>query len=367
MIELTTPTGTQTPGGDLMKPVVAIDAHKASCTYVVRHWDQTLAGPTRISSTTEALTELAKAYPDHEFVFEASGVQEWMMDHLRELDIHTTAVVAPKKGPKGKKSDGEDALRLARKHQASELTTVYVATPQLRTLRDQVHQYIFLKGKRKAINGHLKALLNRWDHQVEAPGAAKRRAYTLQGRCQVLERFPHAESIYEAVDALDNGIKKLTKRLEERAATIPEVQRLRTVKGIGPIVSLALYVEIGTITRFPKAEALVSYFGLDPVHGGSGDKKWDAHRISKKGVTYVRGLLTQGAWAHITHCPESDMTQKYRDVVAKGTDPQKAIIMVERKLVKAVYWMLRQERDFMITGPAATELAGSTAQVVDAA
>lgn len=67
-----------------MKPVVGIDAHKESCTYVVRHWNKTLAGPTRIPSTRAALTKLAKQYSDHDFVLEVCAVHEWMVDLLRE-------------------------------------------------------------------------------------------------------------------------------------------------------------------------------------------------------------------------------------------------------------------------------------------
>lgn len=64
-----------------MKPVVAIDAHKESCTYVVRHWEKTLAGPKRIPSTTSALTKLARTYQDHEFVIEVCSVHFWSPAH----------------------------------------------------------------------------------------------------------------------------------------------------------------------------------------------------------------------------------------------------------------------------------------------
>lgn len=343
------------PAGEIcMQPVVAIDAHKASCTYVVRHWDENQAGPTRIPSTKTALTRLARSYPGHDFVLEASGVHEWMMDLLRELGIEVKAVVAPKKSSKGKKSDGEDAIRLAKKHQAGELREVYVAPPRLRQLRDQVHQYAFLKAKRVAFNNHLKQTLNRWDFTIEKPKGKPATIYSQAGRKQVLQRFPHLQVLYDAIDAMDAGLKEMENHLEKTAKSIAEVEILTSIKGVATAIALALHVEIGDIHRFHNAEALVSYFGLDPVHGGSGDKHWDAHRISKKGNAHVRGLLTQGAWAHVTHCPESDISCKYDQTVAKGVDKQKAIVMVERKLVKAIYWMLKQEREFMMTGPAVT-------------
>jgi transposase len=337
-----------------MRPVVGIDAHKESCTYVVRHWNKTLAGPTRIPSTRAALTKLVKQYPDHDFVLEVCAVHEWMMDHLRDQGANALAVIPPKKGPTGKKSDDDDATRLAKKHQAGELVEVYIGPPELRKIRDTIRQHEFLKTRWVGLNNNLKSSLLRWNFQpTKMRGKNKKPdVYSVEGRRQVLEAFPYLTGIYAVIDVVDDQMKVLKKQIEAIGKDIPEVQLLQSIPGIGPIISLALYVEIGTIDRFEKAEGLVRYFGLDPVHGSSGDKHWDGHRISKVGVSYVRGLLAQGCWSHISCCPDSDIAQNYHRLVRRGKTKQQALMTVARRLVKCVFWMLKEKREFTINGPA---------------
>jgi len=337
-----------------MRPVVAIDAHKESCTYVVRHWNEHIAGPTRIPTTQEALRALAAEYPDHDFVVEVCNVHEWMIDLFRGVGVHAMAVIPPKQGPVGKKSDDDDATRIARKHQAGELVEVYIASPEIRAMRDLVRQHEFLKKKRTAFNNNLKHALIRSNFQprkLEGAGRAPG-VYSPEGRAQVVERFPQLESVYAVIAVIDERMDGLKRQIQAKGKGIREVRLLRSVPGFGPIISLALYTEIAEIDRFEKAERLVRYFGLDPVHGSSGDKHWDGHRISKKGVSFVRGVLAQGAWSHVTYCRESDITANYERLVTRGKTKQQALMMVMRRLVKAVYWMLKEEREFTMNGPA---------------
>ena len=352
-----------------MKPVVAIDAHKESCTYVVRHWAKTLEGPKRIPSTREALTKLAKTYPEHDFVLEVCAVHEWMMDLFRDHGVNAMAVIPPKRGPVGKKSDDDDATRLAKKHQAGELEEVHIATPEVRRMRDIVRQYEFLKTRWVSLNNNLKSSLNRWNFSPQGvPGASRAPGvYTKVGRAQVLERFPHLESLYTVIQTIFEERRRLHRQIDQIGRSIPEVKIMRSIKGIGPVIGLALYTEIDTIHRFDRAEQLVRYFGLDPLHGSSGDTHWDAHRISKKGVSYIRGLLAQGAWTHVTRCPDSDIAQNYARLVRRGKTKQQALMMVMRRMVKAVYWMLKEEREFTINGPARSAICRTPASVEGAA
>ena len=254
----------------------------------------------------------------------------------------------------GKKSDDDDATRLARKHQAGELQEVYVGTPEIRTMRDIVRQHEFLKTRWVSANNNLKHFLNRWNFETAATRGAQRKpdVYCESGRTQVLEQFPHLAGLYAVIDVIHEEMTNLKKQMEGIGKGIPEVRLLQSIPGFGPIVSLALYTEVATIERFQRAEQLVRYFGLDPLHGSSGDKHWDHHRISKKGTSFIRGLLAQGAWSHVTFCPESDITGAYQRLVARGKTKQQAITMVMRRLVKAAFWVLKDERDFTINRPA---------------
>ena len=149
-----------------MKPVVGIDAHKQTCTYVVRHWNERIEGPKTIPSTAEALRKLAREHPGHVLVLEACGVQEWMLDVLRAEGTEAVAIVPPKKESKDGKSDGKDADRIARKYLVGDVREVYVPPPELRRVREVVRGHEFLKVERTGFNNHLKMHLNRWNFRT---------------------------------------------------------------------------------------------------------------------------------------------------------------------------------------------------------
>lgn len=58
-------------------PVVAPNAHKEGCTYVVRHWNITLAEPARIPNTRAVLIKQAKGNPEHGLVVELCAVHNF--------------------------------------------------------------------------------------------------------------------------------------------------------------------------------------------------------------------------------------------------------------------------------------------------
>jgi transposase len=139
-------------------------------------------------------------------------------------------------------------------------------------------------------------------------------------------------------------MKLLDKRIDEVSKTLPAVQRLQTVPGFGPITSLALYAEIGDVKRFERAEQVVAYFGLEPVIEQSSDTVKQLG-ISHKGPGWIRGLLTQAAWAHVRYAPFSHVTQKYRKL-AKRVGKQRAITATARRLAKVAYCIWRDETSF---------------------
>lgn len=323
-----------------MDTLIAIDTHKETSTYAIFENATCLEETPTIPSTPEAFTTLVETYPEAHFAIEACGVNEWIVDHLRTLGADVQTYTPPKRENKGKKNDGDDAKRLGRKVLIDDVNPVHVPTPELRRLRDLIRHREFLKQKRTSAKNRLAHELNRWN-------------VTERSRETVIETHPHLEDLYAIINELGQRIHRLNKRVEREAPEIHEVNRLMTIPGFGALTALAFHIETGPITRFPDAESLVSYYGLDPVAGQSGNRYWDEHRISKKGNGLIRGLVTNAAWIHTHNAPGSSLTQAYhyqREV--KGKEPRDAITVVARKLVKTAYWLLRDDRDFTLTGPA---------------
>lgn len=337
-----------------MRRIVAVDAHKKTCTYAWMTIDEVLDGPHQIRSTPEALLELSKRCPDSPFVFETCGVQEWMLDALHAHGVKALAVVPPKKNRKGKKTDPKDTLRLGRLYMSGELTEVYVPPPELRPYRDLVRHHEYLTHKRRAFKNRLRHEMNRWNiHPAAVNSEKKPGTYTLAARAQIAPRLPCTGDLFDVILDLKRRLKRIEHDLERACDVFPETRLLATIPGFGPKTSLAFHIETGPVSRFPSARHLVSYYGLEPVQGQSGDASWDEHHISKKGRAYVRGLLTEASWRHVATCPDSSMSHWFRSVTRDGLPDKVAIIGVARRLVEAAYGMLRDQRPFTLTGPAA--------------
>ena len=71
-------------------------------------------------------------------------------------------------------------------------------------------------------------------------------------------------------------------------------QRLSALNGIGPITASAIVATIGNAADFRNGRQMAAWSGLVPKHSSSGGKE-RLGKITTRGDTYLRGLLTQGA------------------------------------------------------------------------
>jgi transposase len=78
------------------------------------------------------------------------------------------------------------------------------------------------------------------------------------------------------------------------AATDGIARRLDQQPGVGPVFSVTLRAEIGTIARFPDGRHLASYAGLVPRVERSGSRSWTG-RITKAGSPWLRWTLIEAA------------------------------------------------------------------------
>jgi transposase len=78
------------------------------------------------------------------------------------------------------------------------------------------------------------------------------------------------------------------------AAIDPVASTLDRISGFGPVFSVTVRAEIGTITRFPDGPHLASYAGLVPRVERSGQRRWSG-RITKCGSPWLRWVLVEAA------------------------------------------------------------------------
>jgi transposase len=74
------------------------------------------------------------------------------------------------------------------------------------------------------------------------------------------------------LDQVEQSIKTTEKRISAVIKMNPTMQLLQTIPGVGPILSIVIALEVGSIDRFAVAEKLASYAGKVPRVNSSGGK-----------------------------------------------------------------------------------------------
>lgn len=110
---------------------------------------------------------------------------------------------------------------------------------------------------------------------------------------------------------------------------------LQTVPGIGPKTAALLIAELGDISRFRNANAVVAYMGFDPRVKQSGMSLKRNTHLTKRGSPYLRRALYLAAAAAQRH--DAELQTTYDKKRAEGKRYREATIVVARRVVSRVY------------------------------
>jgi transposase len=172
----------------------------------------------------------------------------------------------------------------------------------------------------------------------------KKRLWSKSGRTQ-LESFllaPWAtrrrQDLLELMDRLNPTIDELSTAIEKEAEKMPEVQRLMTHPGVGPLTALAFVLIIGTPQRFQCGKQIGSYLGLIPCEDSSAGHQRLGH-ISKQGNSLLRFLLVEAA--QVTVRLDSEWRRRFLHL-AMRRERRIAKVAMARKLAVRLFWMWRK-------------------------
>jgi len=141
--------------------------------------------------------------------------------------------------------------------------------------------------------------------------------------------------LLQLIGGLTKTIARYENTIEELAEKkYPETERLRQVKGVGPITSLCFVLTLEDPGRFPRSRAVGPYLGLTPRQDDSGDSEKQLH-ITKAGDGRLRRLLVGSAQYILGHYgPDTDLRRwGLRQAERGGKNSKKrAAVAVARKL-----------------------------------
>ncbi len=148
--------------------------------------------------------------------------------------------------------------------------------------------------------------------------------------------------IARQIKSFDLNIKSQM-QLIERDLTCPEIEILKTFKGIDTISAIGLLLEIETIERFPTVKGFSCYYGLHPKFKQSGDKVIGV-RMSKQGSKNMRKILFNIAKGAITYNPL--ITAVYEKKLSHGMKKMAAIGVCMHKILRIIYGMLKNKQAY---------------------
>src|SRR5260370_24157184 len=149
-----------------------------------------------------------------------------------------------------------------------------------------------------------------------------------------------SSSIWQST--LRTQIEACEQSLETMLAPNAERDLLRSLPGVGKILSAVIALEIGDIARFGNAQRLVSYAGLVPAARESAGKK-RAGKCPGDCNTYLKWAFVEAANVIAVHhksWPERHVAQLYARVKHRTKLHGKAAVAVGRHLAEASYWVL---------------------------
>jgi len=258
-----------------------------------------------------------------------------------ELWIGNAAEIKAKRVRK-QKTDRNDAQLLLRLLLENNFPKIWVPTPENRDLRQLLWHRHRLVQMRTRIMNQLQALA------MNEGQRRKKKLFSEQGRAEP-EKLPLAtwasqrrQDLLELLDQMTPTIEGLTGAVEREAKKRPEVLRLMTHPGVGPLTALAFVLIIGTPERFKCGKKIGSYVGLTPSEDSSAGHQRLGH-ISKQGSSLLRFLLGEAAQA-AARC-DSDWRRRYMHL-AMRRQRNIAKVAMARRLAVRMYWMWRNSWEY---------------------
>ena len=185
---------------------------------------------------------------------------------------------------------------------------------------------------------------SRWTTR-RASATARAARSTVQGRGGSRARRAHPGEPARASHQRDGrGRSRRDDAAPSEPGTGPsDAELLQTIPGIGPQTAATLLGELGALTRFTDARALVAYVGLYPVIHESGDRA-ATPRLSRVGSRIARHSLYLAAVNAVRRSAEWRtiyLRKKAQDKTAK-----QALVVVAVKLLHALYAMLKHRQPY---------------------
>ena len=331
-----------------MRKYIGIDLHSNNSVIVVSDEEDRMLVKQRLPN---ALSEIVSVLAPHReeavgVVIESTYNWYWLVDGLMDAgyQVHLAHPSAIKKY-EGLKFSGDfaDAAYLAHLLRLKLLPEGYIYPREERAARD-------LSRKRLQLVHYCTAQVLSIENIVARQTGARIRGEVVKRltpeQVEALGFVPDVtlavESNRAVMQALQQQIGALEKRLKERVSLRDEYRTLKTTPGIGETLATTIMLETGSVTRFAKVGNFSSYCRcVDSLRESNGKKKGEGN--TKNGNKYLAWAFVEAAHFALRYCPEA---KSFYERKKRKTNGIVAIKALAHKLARACYHMLREQKPF---------------------
>ena len=345
---------------------VGIDLHKQTIAVCVVNQERKVLGrKTFLCKDTAGIQRYFRELGEFQFVVEATAAYEWLGRLLEPLAARWLLAHPGKMrmiAETTQKTDKLDAQVLAEFLALDMIPESYRPTPREREHRVLVRYRMKCRQhvtKLKCRMRYLAATYNAdckdlfQEDQLEV--------FAARAELTDADRFVFGEHRQSYAAALER-LKSATLKLREFAGTGSAAEQaareiLRSVPGVGEVVSEVVLAELGDVDRFDSIKSATAYAGLVPIQRESAGKSREL-AITKQGSRILRWAMVEAAWQSVQH---SARWSGIYEALKKRRGAKKAIVAVARRLLAMLASMLKSGTAYRPSLPELRERAAKEA------
>ncbi len=338
--------------------ILAIDLGKrksVACNY--QREDGTFQFVT-IPSKEDQLQKLLDQCDPELVVIEICPMAGWVCDVVRRNNIPIIVAKTTEQAWRWKnvkrKTDRDDALKLAQLASLNQLKGVHVPERSMRQWRSLITHRHSLVRRRTQVKNRIRATFT---EQAIEPEYGTRYPWTKTHQQNLRELSTslaecgpeelwcgELSSELDLLELFDQQVDMVEQRLDRLALSDPRVALLRTIPGVGPRLAETIVVTIDDPHRFTRGKQVACYAGLTPRQFQSGESDRQGH-ITRAGSGLLRGLLVEVSWMGLRY---NAWLRRIFDRVSRGSKARRkmAIVAVARHLLICCWAMLRDNAEW---------------------
>jgi len=355
-----------------MSRILAIDLGKFKSVTCLLDSDTNQTEFWTMATDRHYLLAVLKNYTPDLVVIESCGLAGWVHDICTQEGYEVLVCNPNQEAWKWKrikrKTDRDDALKLAKLAALGQLVPVYIPCRQQREYRRLVKYRQVVLGRINRVQNNIRAIFAQRGMEMvrgQKMWALERLELIAQHRKPLaecaLEELWRGELDLELIqlEHLRQHQHEVHKQLQALARADERVQLLQTIPGVGRKTAEVVVAYLDDPHRFQNARQVSSYAGMVPRRYQSGEMDRQG-RIHKRGPRQLRSALVEAAWLMLRYNP---WAKSVYDRLTSGqkTRKKKAIIAVARKLlVRCLVMLLRKEpwnKETVIRQPAVIAVA----------